>query len=500
LGFTLLAISLLPAIVDAAEPAEQLIQVNGRIVDTEGRPIRDVACFWIWSQTSRWGAPINELFSETRTDAAGRFTLHEHAEAARDPDRRHLGILWFYAEGYAVTSRHVQDQFLPDFSTPRKVDIVLRPARKFAYRVIGPDNHPRLGELIEPVHLTAGMHSIAPPRPVRDLLSGTTDENGLFSVNSVAAEDGMLVRVVSEQFGIFTQLPNLARGIPPEVTIRLLPVGTVEGVVKGPGLELLANRAIQIATIRDQDPRLPACGMAETTIDAQGRFRVPTIAAGEITIHIDTPPGLILEPKAPPVWGEVIPGQTTKISVAVLRTVPLQGRIRMPDGSEPVAEGAVRVIARGPNRERWTPIGPGGRFLVDIVPGTFELEAELRTLNDIPVVRKSLLARTEVTVKEDAERPESPDLVLPKLRLVEGRALTANGQPLAGQLIYAGFGRGIETQVKTDAEGQFRFYVGAEVAGGSYSLVRDARTFATLEKTENPLTVRLLPAPGSINP
>jgi len=86
---------------------------------------------------------------------------------------------------------------------------------------------------------------------------------------------------------------------------------------------------------------------------------------------------------------------------------------------------------------------------------------------------------------------QAPDLILPKVRIVEGQALGTNGQPLAGATIYASFGKGSGTQIKTDTKGRFQYAVGDSTPIRNYSLMRDERTLVPLDETEDPLVVRI---------
>lgn len=485
----------------AAEPAWQPIHITGRVVDSNGKPIKGAMCIWDWTNPFQLSElqPAEELFRETVTDADGRFELTEHESAAADVQRQASGTLWFLADGHALHWQ-VYEELPPITSHRRNLEVVLKPAKPFSYHILDPDGHPRVGELVEPIRVLSKRWMTPPSRPIRDRLSGTTDEAGVFVVNYLAPDQGMMVRVMSERFGTLQQWPNLTRGMPPVVTLQLRRVGRVEGVIELDQPERFTGRRVHLNTNVNQQPvpKFGLFGTAETTLDAHGRFHVPTLPEGELSVYMDPVPGdeLVVNPKRDKV--EVKAGSVAKISVPLVKRIPITGRVRMADGGVPEGEATIIVPEAGISREYKGRMTGDGHFQISVDPGEFKLRVEFQTLDGMSVAYGNFFAQTVVTVSKNAGHLECPDLVLPKTRIVEGRALATDGQPLVGTRLYAQLSKESGVSIKTDAAGRFRYVVAEGTPPGEYILfLGEARTPVTLERTDDPLTVRIPSTPDN---
>lgn len=485
-----LVVSLMHSVAEAAEPEWKPIHITGRVVDSAGRPMKGVMCFWQWPEWAARLESTTELLREAATDAEGRFELTEHEAAAKDPGKRAGGFLWFYQDGHAV---HWQSyaELPPIPSHRRQLDVSLKPGQPFSYRIIDPDGHPRVGELIEPIQLVSKRMMIPPPRALRELMSGTTDETGSFLVNDLSAEQGMMVRVISERFGTVQQAPNLTRGMPPVVTLQLRRVGEVEGVITLDRPERLAGRRIHLTTHGEQPRGFTLFGAAEATIDANGRFRASAVPEGELSTSIEPLPDDDFAMSRIQDSVEVNSGSLTTVTLLTVQRIRVTGRVRLADGGVPSGTAEVLLLESGVTPEPEGRMNSNGEFQIGVEPGQYKLRVDLQTLGGLPVVRRTLMVETALKVDKDSRRVECPDLILPKARIVEGRALASDGRPLIGAMIFVQISRESGVQLKTDAEGRFRYIVAENTPAGAYLWMRDDRTLAPLEKTDDPLVVRM---------
>ncbi len=159
-----------------------------------------------------------------------------------------------------------------------------------AVRVVGPDGKPVAGARVTPVsvRVTGGVlprSTFSPPDSLADLLAATTDADGKGQIQGCRAEDIEAVWVEAAGFGL--QGSELGPAVGGVRAITLKPAGRLTGrvqvddPVRGAGVgghRHDAGRGHRSAHKRR--------ARAAATTDAEGRFEIPALAAGELALNV----------------------------------------------------------------------------------------------------------------------------------------------------------------------------------------------------------------------
>ena len=483
---TCLALQVLAAAPSAigADNRWRPLVISGRVLDPKGTPVTGARCLWDWSR------PTRELFVEAASDGDGRFELTEPPEVANSPELRGGGTLWFLADGYAV--RWQLFNTLPPASDHRReVEISLKDARPFDCLVTDPEGHPRLGELIEPVHISSSKMMMPAPRPIREWMSGTTDEEGRLRMGSLAPDQGLQVRVVSERFGTSQQNLRIAHEEPSVATLRLPRVGSIRGAIQSDRPEMFAGRKATFWSKPVEPGAPPVDGVAETTIDQHGRFEVPAIADGLVAVRIEVPANSEFGFGRQDDVHRVMAGQQTVVNLTPVRRIPITGRVVRPGGALANGEGTVRLSYDDQSPEVTIPFDRDGRFSGWTWPGGVQFRAELRMLDGLPVGRRMVVGQSTLQVDPKAKSVVVPDIELPATRIISGVALGQDDRPLVGSVIYASLGKTSGTEITTDESGRFAFVVSESTRVTSFMHRLGERTLMSFEQSGDPLVLRL---------
>jgi hypothetical protein len=174
---------------------------------------------------------------------------------------------------------------------------------------------------------------------------------------------------------------------------------------------------------------LEASGQAELHVDADGRFVIPEIAAGQVMLRaqiaderLPVRPRLIDNNQV-----EVVPGDTTRIEIPMEMLVKVHGMIRVKETGKPVA-GATMIV--GSNHyslsdKVWS--DANGQYSATALPG----DVDVRVI-DVPTkgVRQSNDSQeAHYEIPEDATEFELPVVEVEKCKNVAGLLLDKDGKP-----------------------------------------------------------------------
>ena len=271
-----LAVAYLP---QAPRPAKV---VNGKVVDDQGRPIPGAE---VWLPFHFGGADDRTIHAVT--DAGGRFSLPISEETLnKERSRPRAPSVWSFAKGRSIGTAGAYRVLVGDDAT----DLVVRlgPATDTAFTVIGPDGRPVAGARVEPYYVLAPNNAYeVPPKGMLPSLSlASLGRARLRPPPRHGAESGLArSRSPTEAFG--RQLLRLTDKAdePAERTIRLRPVGRVEGRIVASRSELARGVDLYLST--EEELHMggwAAEGEAHVVSDEQGRFSVPALASGAMRI------------------------------------------------------------------------------------------------------------------------------------------------------------------------------------------------------------------------
>ncbi len=309
---------------EPARPAPFLLV--GTVLDPDRRPAPDVEILY---STRRPGVGWGRVAARTRTDAQGRY----HLKFAGPPAAPEPGMLWAYRPGNLVASRPITVD-IPARGQP--LDLVLDVSARAVFVVRGPNGQPVAGARIQPRVLQRDFGSVPDGLAEEIEAHAVTDASGRAVITAFFAEE-IATAIVSapglgrQQFSFrFGAMPA---GQGPKL-IDLSPVGRVEGrVIADAGQAPLARRLG--VYMHDPSDSPPARAILSVDVDANGRFALDEVPAGQLSISGEAPAG---SPwfLSSAIGVEVRPGQTTHVEVRRFKGVRLHGLARERKTHRPV--------------------------------------------------------------------------------------------------------------------------------------------------------------------
>src|SRR5206468_7390477 len=130
---------------------------------------------------------------------------------------------------------------------------------------------------------------------------------------------------------------------PAERTIRLRPVGRVQGRIVADRPELA--RGITLYFTTEEGVRLgswSAEGEAHAVTDDQGRFSVPALASGMMRVEGGVDPALPARLRLPELV-PVRPADATRLEIALEPAVKVRGIVRARESGTPLADASISV-------------------------------------------------------------------------------------------------------------------------------------------------------------
>jgi hypothetical protein len=327
--------------------------LSGQVVNAEGRPAAGVEVVLSMGR----GHVECSVLSRAKSDRDGRFRIDVPAES--DPRRARFYLaLWAHDPKAGLGGQ-------APLPAAGSVQLKLGGPAHAAVRVVGPDGKPVAGARVTP----AWLHTTREARPgstvpladaLAKRLAAATDADGKGEIQGCRAEDIVAVRVEAAGFG--DQETELGAGAGGVRTITLKAAGRLTGRVQV--ADPSASQGLKVAALtrsRTSDGIWPI-GKSRTTIDAEGRFEIPALAAGKLTLEVLPAEGTKLRAK-PPSGLAIEPGQTTEVTIPIEgppRERTVAGRVVDREG-RPVAGATVFQSGDSPTRTE-TETGADGRF------------------------------------------------------------------------------------------------------------------------------------------
>jgi protocatechuate 3,4-dioxygenase beta subunit len=396
--------------------------LSGVVVDPEEQPAAGAD---VWLAGPPWGSAAR-ILAHAITDRAGRFTLDRPA-AAMGPAKPVAPALWALRPGWRLGVKVLAG---PPPRRGEPVRVAIGPPAREVIRVVGPDLEPVPGARVRPVQVHLRLPW--PPVPVRDRLAATTDREGRADLEGLRPEDVAQIEVAAEGFG-----SQRASYLPPSAddkTIRLRGAGRLSG-------RLVCDRPAAVRgwsitariLVDDQGGWSWALSEVELTSDDQGRFEVPAIAAGRLSLTLQAPAGSSD-------WAEPSPtetiraGQVTRIEVPVRRAVRVEGTIREHGTGAPVSGVKVGVSSLAPGGVNEYPVSDDqGRYSCTMPPGTIRyLVLETPRSHFLPPLYPHW---ADVEIKAGPTPHRLPPIELRTAATIPGLVLDDAGRPVAGAFV-----------------------------------------------------------------
>ena len=350
-------------------------------------------------------------------DPKGRFQLEvPHAREGR------LDVGWGTALGVSSGLAHHLLTVRPGALPPGlPVRLVVGPPALSRFEVRGPDGQPIAGATITPRVLNRQYASV--PDGLAELIAAETrtDEQGRAVLTAVFPEEISTIIVTapglgSQQFGFGH------RDVTSETkVVRLSPAGHVKGRLTGPA-EAVSGRKL---TVRIWSPKgSPALALSFVTTDKLGRFDIPEIAEGSLSVNG--------EPNITSPWYvpfqkdlKIEAGRTTEIEIPLAKAVPITGLVQ----EKGTGEGIPGVhVAAGWENGPTVKTDEAGRFAGYSRPGIAGF-----SLRRVPQGHASLMYGVpEAKIPENATEFAIPPIELSRAGVVRGLVVDLTGKPVAG--------------------------------------------------------------------
>jgi protocatechuate 3,4-dioxygenase beta subunit len=343
-----------------ASPDPKPLPISGVVVDRSGTPIANAKVWLIEEMTPEDDRPIGfeergpvstwsndrdrtpSILVHTRTDAAGRIQLEVPAEAVARRSPRPMA-LWAAVVGKeARVAWHPLSRVVLADDPPVRIELN-SPARA-EVSLLGPDREPVAGARIIPIR----TGELPIPEPLGQALVATTDVSGRAVIAGLAPESLGGVRVEARGFGIQTleildsrfPIPDTKRQPSPKgaVSLTLAPVGRLVGRFVASGDEPFRGVTVRATSQVGGYDGSGQGGSAVVACDERGRFEIPAIAAGSVTLDLEFDPekGTILRPW--PISKILVrAGRTTEVAIPLHPTVKVQSLVREKKTERPIA-------------------------------------------------------------------------------------------------------------------------------------------------------------------
>ncbi len=328
--------------------------VVGLVVGPDGRPAAGAE---VIAAGGSWDDEAPAPLGRTSADAEGRFSLRLEA----DPEGRDRPTVWAYRPGFVAASAPIDR----DAAAGSPVRLALGAPAHAGFTVAGPERRPVAGARIIPRRLARGDLDV--PEALGRLAGPTTDGEGRAVVTAFRPEELVGVRVESAGYGV--QLRDF-RGRDGQADVGDKPVeltatGRVVGRVVAEDPKAVAGLTVHVGSTAGGRP----IGVAGAITDGSGRFEVPAIAAGDLTIRARPRAG------SPDLPGRLArrslaPGGSAEVEIPLRRGVRVFGSARDGRDGRPVAGVVVAVLPSGPAEPLRLLTDADGRYESYVPAGT----------------------------------------------------------------------------------------------------------------------------------
>jgi hypothetical protein len=211
------------------------------------------------------------------------------------------------------------------------------------------------------------LRSLALPEELTDQLKAQTDARGRARLVGFGPGDLLWISVRSPSFGKQVGAPA-ALGPNGDLGITMRPVGQVVGRLVADDQGLVAKRHVSVFTFVEGD-QSSTSGGAEATTDDQGRFEMPAVAAGKLSIVVQPRKGAA-DRARPPRDVVVESGKRVEVSIPLVGPVrfrQITGKVVDRQG-EPIAGALVIQQGDTPTRTECQTDERGRFSLAEVAP------------------------------------------------------------------------------------------------------------------------------------
>ena len=392
--------------------------VEGTVVGPDGQPVVGASIWWLGA-----GMPGEAPFrADARSDGNGLFTIPLPAGAA-GPGTPRARLIWAYDPAYRIAvAGH------PDSLPEGRIRLTLGPPGNASFRVEGPAREP-VGSARVRVTMLRRDSRLVPVELSRQA-EVTTDAQGRAEVDAFTPEEIATIEVWSEAFG--TQPRHFALAAPGPKVVRLRAVGRVSGRLMANDPAAARGWTVSATTYPDDDPaaRGSRAGTGHATTDDEGRFDIPTLASGRLSISLTPPDGADHVPEPGHDTARVLKADgASEIEIGLSKGVKVEGLVRERGTGTPLAGTTVNIMTPS-SATRGYPVRADaeGRYTFRSLPGKVSVQ-----VTGLPpaFVRAPDLSLRGLTVPEGVERFALPPIEPERGAELRGIVVDEEGRPVA---------------------------------------------------------------------
>jgi hypothetical protein len=463
----------------APEAPQAPRQIRGQIIDEEKLGVPNAEVLIVVG--TDWNRPLEgQLIAQGVTNEKGEFAIPiPESELAKKP----WGQVWRRAPGFAAARGNSVQSLESLMEEPLTYGPLVR-TEGLHLVVHDPSGKPRAGVRAEALYVRVSQGvGYALPAAWRDDNSGVSDAEG--RVHLPYIDPGSLERLeltpdghsAGTQYGPNYFLNYRPQEASPHFVFATVESGVIEGqLVPAPGVTLPKGLKIPLKTLTG---KISVMGVREVTVDDAGRFRVPDMPVGEISVLKFLDDAQPLRP-----WiskrAYVKAGENTKLEIPIVTGTRVTGRVQKSDTKAGVADYEFEVYY-GPaikfrGSDLWLMTQPvksdaEGRFELFLPPGPINLRLTRNVdgYSDatwwLPREKRGGLGPLH-EIPSEAEF-ELPVIDLVKMLPVQGTLVDQNNKPLSDGFSWdvdgfpeipgeeEGFVMNSMAGVHTDKEGRF---------------------------------------------
>jgi hypothetical protein len=460
-------------------PDPKPVPVIGAVVDDSGRPVAG-AEIWLtdalppdlgrrfgmelwWAVLSGPGEGTSPILLHARTGADGQFSLEVPAEAVARRSAPPL-VVWAATTGRdpRVASRRLPRVVLADDPPVR---IELGTAARADFTILTLDRRPVAGARVAPTR----WGELPIPEPLGQVLAADADANGRVAIGGLEHSALSQLRIEASGFGTqILEIPDprfripdseMPKGVGDSTEVVLAAGGRVSGRLIAPDKGAIRGVSVRATSQAGGYAGSGKGGSADVACDEQGRFEIPAIAAGRLSLRLEFDPA-----KDPPWRGEVPgglivrAGLATEVTIPMRQTIKVRGTVREKGTNRPIP--GVKIALNGHHG--------GDRFVLTDATGRFAG----RILRDVsqpygwPLRFATPLFQPADMMEAPQRMPqaEMTELDLPPTELrrgadVRGDVRGEDSRPIAGAEVegiwYSSQGAAQSALARTDRSGGF---------------------------------------------
>lgn len=403
-------------------------QLAGKVVDAQGKPVADAlvvlakgpADFHALREPARAARTAEQdTLGIAQTDETGSFAIAFDRAALNDWPRPALAV-WAYRDGFSLDVRRL-DPDSPDAMPLTKL-VLNADAPATELRVVQSNGQPAAAARVTP----EWVRGFLLPADLAERLRQTSDDQGAVSIAGVKRDDLKTVRVVSATSGIqWLAMPWTHAG--KSVELSLAAVGQIAGQLTSddgrPVPHVTVPRVmVRLSSACDPGDDRSGGGIAEAVCDDEGRFQVAAIAAGALSISVESlDEPICLSPNEQP--RRLLPGKND-LRLSLTKPIRIEGSVL--DGEQPVAGAGVLLSSAAGSSRVFT--GADGKFVGYALPGVLSMRP---VWLPAPYYCPYHHAAEHIITENDGDIVRTSPLAATRGAVFHGRVVDGAGQPIA---------------------------------------------------------------------